>query len=115
MPFPTHAKQEHASTSVSSDSLPHGERWYRFGGVWCGCSWAHDDLCTAADNQTAMARQGGLEMLITLLATPNEPTQRQAAKALANLGVNGPCGFCCWLLLVAGCLYLLFMFITVVL
>ncbi len=43
----------------------------------------------AAENQTAMARQGGLEMLITLLGTTNEPTQRQAAKALANLGVNG--------------------------
>ena len=30
-------------------------------------------------------------MLITLLGTTNEPTQRQAAKALANLGVNGGC------------------------
>jgi hypothetical protein len=42
-----------------------------------------------ADNQSTMARQGGLEMLVTLLRTPNEATQRQAAKALANLGVNG--------------------------
>ena len=35
-----------------------------------------------------MAGAGGIEMLIHLLRTPNEHVQRQAAKSLANLGVN---------------------------
>lgn len=37
-----------------------------------------------------MATEGGIDMLIHLLESPNEHVQRQAAKALANLGVNGP-------------------------
>ena len=36
-----------------------------------------------------MADDGGIEMLVDLLENPNEHVQRQAAKALANLGVNG--------------------------
>ena len=36
-----------------------------------------------------MASEGGVEMLIALLDTPSLHVQRQAAKALANLGVNG--------------------------
>jgi len=43
----------------------------------------------AADNQSKMATEGGIDMLIDLLASTNEHVQRQAAKALANLGVNG--------------------------
>lgn len=43
----------------------------------------------AADNQSKMATEGGIDMLIDLLDNPNEHVQRQAAKALANLGVNG--------------------------
>lgn len=35
-----------------------------------------------------MANEGGIECLITLLDSPNELIERQAAKALANLGVN---------------------------
>ena len=35
-----------------------------------------------------MANEGGIEMLIHLLASDNEHVQRQSAKALANLGVN---------------------------
>ena len=35
-----------------------------------------------------MAKEGGIEMIIQLLNSGNELTQRQAAKALANLGVN---------------------------
>jgi hypothetical protein len=38
-----------------------------------------------------MAKEGGLGMLIKLLHSPNETVQRQAAKALANLGVNCAC------------------------
>lgn len=41
-----------------------------------------------ADNQTLMAREGGIEMLVSLLDNSQELTQRQSAKALANLGVN---------------------------
>jgi HEAT repeat protein len=44
---------------------------------------------SAADNQISMASEGGVEMLIALLDTPSLHVQRQAAKALANLGVNG--------------------------
>lgn len=36
-----------------------------------------------------MATEGGIDMLIDLLESTNEHVQRQAAKALANLGVNG--------------------------
>ena len=36
-----------------------------------------------------MAVEGGLDMLIHLLGSSSEAVQRQAAKALANLGVNG--------------------------
>jgi HEAT repeat protein len=36
-----------------------------------------------------MANEGGVDMLIDLLESMNEHVQRQAAKALANLGVNG--------------------------
>lgn len=36
-----------------------------------------------------MAREGAVEMLISLLENDNELIQRQSAKALANLGVNG--------------------------
>lgn len=43
----------------------------------------------AADNQRLMADHGAADMLISLLTSTNEPVQRQAAKALANLGVNG--------------------------
>ena len=35
-----------------------------------------------------MAAEGGIEILIGLLDCPMELTQRQSAKALANLGVN---------------------------
>lgn len=42
-----------------------------------------------ADNQSKMATEGGIDMLIDLLGSSNEHVQRQAAKALANLGVNG--------------------------
>lgn len=35
-----------------------------------------------------MAKEGGIEMLVHLLQSTNELTQRQASKALANLGVN---------------------------
>ena len=35
-----------------------------------------------------MAEEGGLDMLITLLGSTSDLVQRQAAKALANLGVN---------------------------
>lgn len=46
-------------------------------------------MLLAADNQSKMATEGGIDMLIDLLENPNEHVQRQAAKALANLGVNG--------------------------
>lgn len=36
-----------------------------------------------------MAKEGAIEMLIRLLGSDNELIQRQAAKALANMGVNG--------------------------
>lgn len=36
-----------------------------------------------------MANEGGVEMLIELLKSSNEHVQRQASKAIANLGVNG--------------------------
>lgn len=40
------------------------------------------------NTKVTMAEEGGIEMLINLLNTPNEHVQRQAAKSLANLGVN---------------------------
>ena len=62
--------------------------------VWgCGCTLPYPhgrpyaSPC-AADNQVKMAKEGGLEMLITLLKSTSDLVQRQAAKALANLGVN---------------------------
>lgn len=36
-----------------------------------------------------MADEGAIECLITLLESPSELIQRQSAKAIANLGVNG--------------------------
>jgi hypothetical protein len=47
-----------------------------------------------ADNQKLMADEGGISMLITLMRSKNEQIQRQACKALANLGVNGEALFC---------------------
>lgn len=35
-----------------------------------------------------MAEEGGIDMLVIMLASPQAHLQRQAAKALANLGVN---------------------------
>lgn len=43
-----------------------------------------------AENQRRMAEHGAADMLIDLLNSTHEPVQRQAAKALANLGVSGP-------------------------
>ena len=46
--------------------------------------------CTPpADNQKLMAQEGAIECLIALLESESELIQRQSAKALANLGVNG--------------------------
>ena len=42
----------------------------------------------AAENQVTMAENKGLEMIIRLLSSTSTHVQRQAAKALANLGVN---------------------------
>lgn len=36
-----------------------------------------------------MAKEGAIEMLVGLLESEHELIQRQAAKALANMGVNG--------------------------
>ncbi len=47
-----------------------------------------------------MAKEGGVDMLIPLLRSASEAVQRQAAKALANLGVNGLFMLTC----TAGCL-----------
>lgn len=41
-----------------------------------------------ASNQVMMAKEGAIEMLVDLLSSDHELIQRQAAKALANLGVN---------------------------
>lgn len=41
-----------------------------------------------ADNQKLMAGEGAIQSLIELLDSPSEHIQRQAAKSLANLGVN---------------------------
>ena len=40
-----------------------------------------------ADNQEKMAKEGAIEILVDLLYNSNELTLRQAAKALANLGM----------------------------
>jgi hypothetical protein len=40
-----------------------------------------------------MAEEGGVGMLINLMTVKNEQIQRQACKALANLGVNGECDY----------------------
>ena len=42
----------------------------------------------STDNQVQLAQQGGVEMLISLLPNKNVHVQRQAAKALANLGIS---------------------------
>jgi hypothetical protein len=44
---------------------------------------------SAVENQVAMAQEGAIDMLVALLACESHKVQRQAAKALANLGVNG--------------------------
>lgn len=49
------------------------------------------DAGGTAENQKLMAEEGGVAMLITLMTSKNEQIQRQACKALANLGVNGAC------------------------
>ena len=38
-----------------------------------------------------MAQDGAIDMLVALLECENHKVKRQAAKALANLGVNGAC------------------------
>ena len=43
---------------------------------------------TAADNQKLMAHEDAIGSLISLLDSDLDLIQRQAAKALANLGVN---------------------------
>ncbi|KAF1791308.1 Armadillo-type fold [Phytophthora cactorum] len=48
-----------------------------------------------------MATEGGIDMLIDLLGSTNEHVQRQAAKALANLGVNVCLALCCLLRVLA--------------
>lgn len=42
----------------------------------------------AAKNQELMAHEGGIDMLVAMLESPHPHLQRQASKALANLGVN---------------------------
>jgi len=42
----------------------------------------------AADNQKLMANEGAIASLISLLDSSSDLIQRQAAKALANLGVS---------------------------
>lgn len=42
----------------------------------------------AAENQELMAEEGGIEMLVAMLGSTHPHLQRQASKALANLGVN---------------------------
>lgn len=46
-------------------------------------------LPSVVENQVAMAQEGAIDMLVALLACESHKVQRQAAKALANLGVNG--------------------------
>lgn len=41
-----------------------------------------------AANQELMADEGGVDMLVEMLASTHPHLQRQASKALANLGVN---------------------------
>lgn len=47
----------------------------------------HAMLLTAG-NQELMAAEGGIDMLVVMLTSPHPHLQRQASKALANLGVN---------------------------
>lgn len=49
-------------------------------------------LCSpyAANNQGLMAEEGAIDILVDMLASNHPHLQRQAAKALANLGVNTP-------------------------
>lgn len=42
----------------------------------------------AAENQERMAEEGGIDMLVAMLGSTHPHLQRQASKALANLGVN---------------------------
>lgn len=42
----------------------------------------------AAKNQELMAQEGGIDMLVAMLESTHPNLQRQASKALANLGVN---------------------------
>lgn len=42
----------------------------------------------AAENQELMAEEGGIDMLVAMLGSTHPHLQRQASKALANLGVN---------------------------
>ena len=44
----------------------------------------------AANNQEVMAKEGAIDILIDMLGSNHPHLQRQAAKALANLGVNTP-------------------------
>ena len=49
------------------------------------------NLSVNADNQIAIATQGGVEMLVHLIKTNgpgSDAIHRQARKALANMGVN---------------------------
>lgn len=41
-----------------------------------------------AANQELMADEGGIDMLVEMLASTHPHLQRQSSKALANLGVN---------------------------
>lgn len=45
-------------------------------------------MLLTAGNQELMAAEGGIDMLVIMLASPHPHLQRQASKALANLGVN---------------------------
>ncbi|RHY05422.1 hypothetical protein DYB28_000792 [Aphanomyces astaci] len=56
--------------------------------IWLHSTTPHLHDYYLADNQAKMANEGGIDMLIHLLQSTNEHVQRQAAKALANLGVN---------------------------
>ena len=60
---------------------------------------------TTAENQSKMATEGGIDMLVDLLGSANEHVQRQAAKALANLGVNGSIAISLGLILGSGVLF----------
>src|SRR5690606_37045844 len=65
-------------------------RMVRVPGCWSDFRLSHGFRhgVLAAENQQLMAPEGAITMLVGLLDTPHELTQRQAAKALANLGVD---------------------------